>query len=139
MAKVGDKFIIEIESVCGKLNGNEFSEDEEYLRGNPRLYKIKGFNSLVLDDNGLNRLEKYEPPEEEKPSPIDVGDEVEDSSGARWFVTFLWGMTGGGHAVSGVGLDGRIHSTKVIEVKRTGRRNWHIVEALAWRPPVEML
>ena len=60
MAKIGDKFIIEIESVYGKLNGNEFSEDEEYLRGNPRLYKIKGFNSLVFDEYGLNRLEKYE-------------------------------------------------------------------------------
>lgn len=139
MAKVGDKFIIEIESVYGKLNGNEFSEYEEYLRGNPRLYKIKGFNSLVFDEYGLNRLEKYEPPEEEEHPQVNVGDEVEEVSGARWFVTSVERMPGGVHTVSGVGLDGRIHSTKVIEVKRTGRRNWHIVEALAWRPPVEML
>ena len=93
----------------------------------------------MFDDNGLNRLEKYEPPEEEKPSPVNVGDEVEDKSGARWFVTFVKRMTGGAYAVSGVGLDGRIHSTSTIEVKRTGYRNRHIVDALAWTVPVEML
>lgn len=138
MAKVGDKFIIEIGEVFTAKGtymayGCEKNEYEE------NMYRVKGIDWLIFDEKDMGKLEKYEPQEEEKPSPVNVGDEVEDSSGARWFVTFLCGMTGGGHAVSGVGLDGRIHSTKVTEVKRTGRRNWHIVEALAWRPPVEML
>ena len=138
MAKVGDKFIIEIGEVF-TAKGTYMAygcEENEYEEN---LYRVKGFNSLVFDDNGLNRLEKYEPPEEEKSSPVNVGDEVEDKSGARWFVTFVKRMTGGDYAVSGVGRDGRIHSTKTTEVKRTGRRNWHIGEALAWRPPAEML
>lgn len=41
----GDRFMIEVESV---LTGED---------GKP-LYKIKGFNALVFDDNGLDRLER---------------------------------------------------------------------------------
>lgn len=41
------KYIIEIE--------NEFKD----FYGN-KLYKAKGFNSLVFDQNGLDKLEKYE-------------------------------------------------------------------------------
>lgn len=41
--KVGDKFVIEIGA--------------ERL-GDPILYRIKGFNALVFDDNGLDRLER---------------------------------------------------------------------------------
>lgn len=41
---VGQKFIIEIGA--------------ERL-GDPILYRIKGFNTLVFDDNGLDRLEQY--------------------------------------------------------------------------------
>lgn len=41
----GDRFVIEVESV---LTGDD---------GKP-LYKIKGFNALVFDDNGLDRLER---------------------------------------------------------------------------------
>lgn len=41
--KTGDKFVIEIEA--------------ERL-GDPILYRIKGFNTLVFDDNGLDRLEQ---------------------------------------------------------------------------------
>lgn len=43
----GDRFVIEVESV---LTGED---------GKP-LYKIKGFNALVFDDNGLDRLERAE-------------------------------------------------------------------------------
>jgi hypothetical protein len=41
--KAGDKFVIEIGA--------------ERL-GDPILYRIKGFNTLVFDDNGLDRLEQ---------------------------------------------------------------------------------
>lgn len=42
--KAGDKFVIEIES-CLKCKDGD-------------LYKIKGFNALVFDNNGLKRLER---------------------------------------------------------------------------------
>lgn len=45
-AKVGDKFIIEVESIYKDTNNNE-------------LYKIKGFNSLVFDSNGIDKLVDY--------------------------------------------------------------------------------
>ena len=53
MAKVGDKFIIEI--------GEVFKATGTYMACGENLYRVKGFNSLVFDDDGLNRLEKYEP------------------------------------------------------------------------------
>lgn len=43
--KKGDKFILEIE--------DEFKDDK-----GKKLFKMKGFNSLVFDLNGLERLEK---------------------------------------------------------------------------------
>lgn len=45
--KKGDKFIIEIDDIVGKQYGHE-------------LYSIKGFNTLVFDGVGLDKLEKYE-------------------------------------------------------------------------------
>lgn len=52
--KVGDKFIIEIENVYeSSLKGIDVFEDMT-----EPLYKIKGFNSLVFDKNGLDRLEE---------------------------------------------------------------------------------
>ena len=53
--KVGDKFIIEIaevyENVLSDVDVFEAATSEP-------LYKIKGFNSLVFDKNGLDRLEE---------------------------------------------------------------------------------
>ena len=51
---VGDKFIIEVgETEWHPTKGNR--------------YWIKGFNTLVFDDNGLKRLEKYKEPPKEVP------------------------------------------------------------------------
>lgn len=44
--KVGDKFVIEIDSVMTNKKG--------------RLYGIKGFKSCVFDDYGLEQLDKLE-------------------------------------------------------------------------------
>ena len=52
MAQVGDKYIIEIGAEF-KNQGGGFGEP---------LYLIKGFRSLVFDENGLFKLEKYDPP-----------------------------------------------------------------------------
>lgn len=43
--RVGDKFIIEIDSHMTNKNGD--------------LYGIKGFNSLIFDEYGLGKLERY--------------------------------------------------------------------------------
>lgn len=48
MANIGDKFIITI----GDKAENEQSGET--------LYRIKGFKSLVFDENGIEKLEKYE-------------------------------------------------------------------------------
>ena len=46
--KVGNKFVIEIEEIVN-ASANPYT-----------LYKIKGFNSLVFDDNGLDKLKSLE-------------------------------------------------------------------------------
>lgn len=94
----GAKFIIEIES---RLANEQVG-----------LYKVKGFKTLVFDDNGLDRLERihehdgcdgckyeympygnvepcksccynYTPKFEPKPEEIQVGDEVEHNKGEK--------------------------------------------------------
>lgn len=58
---IGDKFIIEIEK---ELYDDPY-HGESLAPGKP-LYKIKGFNALVFDSNGLDKLEKYEEPKPER-------------------------------------------------------------------------
>lgn len=53
MSKVGNQYVIEVEK--------EFLDEN-----NNKLYKIKGFNSLVFDENGIKKLTKYKPEEEEE-------------------------------------------------------------------------
>lgn len=53
--KPGEKFVIEI------------AKEYNPTVGSGALYRIKGFNALMFDDYGLDKLEKYaEPPEEVK-------------------------------------------------------------------------
>lgn len=47
---IGDKFLIEIESV---LSDKDLPFEQD-------LFKIKGFNSLVFDEYGLNKLQKVQ-------------------------------------------------------------------------------
>lgn len=49
--KIGDKFLIEIEEVY---------ESEMPFSSPDELFKVKGFNSLVFDKNGLDKLEKID-------------------------------------------------------------------------------
>ena len=48
MYEVGDKFIIEIDKIYANTTNH----------GCEKVYRIKGFNSLVLDENGLNQLQR---------------------------------------------------------------------------------
>lgn len=69
MYKVGDKFEIEIAEV--------FKSDCPWDTGID-LYRIKGFNSLVFDKNGLDKLKKVkkEPP---KPNTVKASELPKDT------------------------------------------------------------
>lgn len=53
IAVPGDKFIIEIENVYKSVPGSD----------PVALYKVKGFNTLVFDSSGLQKLERYQEPD----------------------------------------------------------------------------
>ena len=50
---MGKKYIIEL---CDKPMKNENGND---------IWRVKGFNTLVFDQNGLDKLEEYKEPEKE--------------------------------------------------------------------------
>lgn len=86
--KVGDKFIIEIaevyENVLNDIDVFDAATSEP-------LYRIKGFNSLVFDKNGLDKLEKSKnslpiPYSEAFKKEIKVGDVVTVGSGDITFI-----------------------------------------------------
>lgn len=133
MAKVGDKFIVEISEVFtskGKYMdyGCEENEYEE------NLYRVKGFNSLVFDDHGLNRLEKYEPGKNME-EEIKVGDEVVED-GTTFIVTFVSNSTleNGSRIISGI-RNGKCDLgfsvlTDTSRVKATGRRHEFLASSI---------
>lgn len=57
--KIGDKFIIQISEIYKTDPGNRYVGTEQQDKP-VELYRIKGFGSLVLDENGLDKLEKYD-------------------------------------------------------------------------------
>ena len=65
MYKTGDKFIIEIGEKYETAALYISQIGEKSLDTPHDLYRIKGFNSLVFDKNGLDKLEKYENGEED--------------------------------------------------------------------------
>ena len=68
MAEIGDKFTIEI--------GSKFCNS-----ANETLYRIKGFNSLVFDENGISKLTPYRNDPE-----INVGDQFKENRSIRTVV-----------------------------------------------------
>lgn len=58
MANIGDKFIIEIGA---ELNVWSSCKEEFEKDHNKKWYRIKGFNSLIFDDEGLRKLKKGYP------------------------------------------------------------------------------
>lgn len=63
MYNIGDKFIIEIGGTYGAWSSCKEEWEKDH---NSTLYRIKGFRSLVFDENGLNKLQKYEEKKQEK-------------------------------------------------------------------------
>jgi len=55
---MGYKYIIEVEKAYAPVQRRGVEPEL------PRLYLAKGFNSLVFDEEGLNKLEKYDPDKE---------------------------------------------------------------------------
>lgn len=54
---MGDKYVIEVEKVYKAKNYKGEGPD--------KLYRIKGFNTLVFDQFGLDKMEKYNPENDE--------------------------------------------------------------------------
>ena len=123
MAKVGDKFIIEIGEVF-TAKGTYMAygcEENEYEEN---LYRIKWFNSLVFDDNGLNRLEKYyELPSKE----IVVGDEVAIPDGRKFVATYVSKTD---NYVAGLDPSGNIVGTPLGSCVKTGRAHNFLADAV---------
>ena len=59
MYPVGERFVIEIETVYG---ADVNFPDADMEKVPDVLYRVKGFNSLVFDESGLDRLERYKEP-----------------------------------------------------------------------------
>ena len=117
MAKVGDKFIIEIGEVF-TAKGTYMAygcEENEYEEN---LYRVNGFNSLVFDDNGLSKLEKYEPRAKED---FKFGDLVEilegKYRGQRFYVTNSLGLQ-----VDGIDRSGHTYCIEKFKLYNTGLR-----------------
>ena len=82
--KVGDKFIIEIaevyENELSGIYGFKATTSEP-------LYRVKGFNSLVFDKNGLDKLEEIEDKKNDiAPENIRIGDVVTIGDGDIKFI-----------------------------------------------------
>ena len=58
-------------------------EEAPFFNDNGLLWRAKGFNSLVFDKNGLDRLEPYNPGAVKKGETLIPGDEIEWDDGTR--------------------------------------------------------
>lgn len=54
------------------------------------LFKAKGFNTLVFDQNGLDKLQKYEEPKEEEKSWPQLADKYYTICGDMVVSNYLW-------------------------------------------------
>ena len=72
---MGRKYVIEL---CEKPMKNENGND---------IWRVKGFNTLVFDQNGLDKLEEYKEPEKET-HKLKVGDVI-DIGGMEAMVTYV--------------------------------------------------
>lgn len=80
--KTGDKFVIEI------------AETMEAAALGKDIYRIKGFNSLVFDESGLDKLRQLPKDwDQGKDKEIKVGDVVKVENGYEFVVTLISGGT----------------------------------------------
>lgn len=110
---IRDKFVIEIDEVF-ENNADDFIHEKE-------LYRIKGFNSLVFDDNGLDKLQKYET---YKPSELEEFKKEAYNKGLEDAIELarkLYEMPI--HRLEQI-FDGHIHMTDVLD-------NYDYIEILA--------
>lgn len=103
--RIGDKFVIEIDRCFTDSYGN-------------KLYRIKGFSSLVFDENGITKLTPYE-----VEAQIEVGDEViakNEEEVGKFYEPFVVLKISGGSVV-GYGKKYNTHVMDLTDVKKTGR------------------
>ena len=121
---MGRKFVIEL-------------EDKPFRNGCTDLYKVKGFNSLVFDQNGIDKLQALEDYLGNLAISINkdashTGDEYEDvSTGER--VLFL---TSGNREVKLIFRSGHVRTESTINFalnyRRTGRNFSQLDESFKW-------
>ena len=118
--KVGDKFIIEIEKIYeSSLKGIDVFEDIT-----EPLYKIKGFNSLVFDKNGLDKLEEVADKKNYVTTEnVCVGDVVTIGDGDIKFVCTKDNASGDYSKCHLLSNDGSVwEDCKKSDCKKTGKR-----------------
>lgn len=103
--RIGEKFLIEIDRCFADSYGN-------------KLYRIKGFNSLVFDENGIKKLTPYE-----VEAQIEVGDEViaKDKDGVGDFYEPFTVIKIAGWSAIGYGKKHYLHIMDIADVIKTGR------------------
>lgn len=78
---MGKKYIIELEE-------KPFYSGEPMIIGveitAERLYRVKGFKSLVFDEEGLKRLTPYEEPKPQEEKPFDFSERLNEALGRFW-------------------------------------------------------
>lgn len=79
--KVHDKYVIEIEEIIRGYGNNP--EVEDPLGVCPPLARIKGFRTLIFDQNGLDKLTPYDPDEAYQRGLNDAWDLADDVSHNR--------------------------------------------------------
>lgn len=122
MAKIGDKFIIEI--------GEVFKDMGTYMAYGRKenLYRVKGINRFIFDEKDLGKLEKYEEnPHELPPEKIVVGDEVAITDGRKFVATYVSKTD---NYVAGLAPSGNIVGTPLGSCVRTGRTNIFLADAV---------
>lgn len=85
--KTGDKFVVEI---AENFHGNYNIGNSE----NNKLYRMKGFNSLVFDENGLDKLEKYHEIPQEKLADM-LNEQYERGLNDAWQIAIKLGSYDG--------------------------------------------
>lgn len=124
---MGKKYIIELEDEPFESPRMEivYMNDGTWARRLPQLWRVKGFDSLVFDEDGLKRLT---PLEEENSSDgeIQIGDEVKirhsNSTKSRPLVVLKTYVKNGWSKFDAINSDGKyVFGCLVLYYEKTGR------------------
>ena len=103
--KLNNKFVIELEDFPYVPYGS--------VEGGDKLWRVKGFKSLVLTEDALNKLTPY------KEGNIEIGDEIENG-GVKCIVADI-----DGGFWYGIGKNGKEFGTYEYQVSDMDQLGWH--------------